>query len=134
MRGINGLILAVLTVHAVAGPRWRDVSTGLTGPYAAVSALAVNASGSTIYALTSASSIFGAARALQIFRSTDAGASWKPLGNIVGVLAMALDPTSATTIYAGTNRGVFASTDGGDTWSSAGLEGKRVSLLVIDPI
>jgi hypothetical protein len=38
------------------------------------------------------------------------------------------------TLYAGTGgAGVFKSTDGGTTWSAAGLSGNRVFALAIDP-
>ncbi len=69
-----------------------------------------------------------------VFRSTDAGASWKLLGSITGVQVVAIDPASLATIYAGTGRGVLKSTDGGESWTSAGLAGTPVSILAIDPI
>ena len=51
------------------------------------------------------------------------------------VVALSIDPTTPTTLYAGTDRGgVFKSTDSGGTWSDLGL-GPAVgfSELVIDP-
>src|SRR5205823_2366422 len=35
------------------------------------------------------------------------------------VLGLAIDPTNPTTVYAGTQGGVFKSTDGGENWSSS---------------
>ncbi len=48
------------------------------------------------------------------------------------VRALAVDPASPTTLYAGTYRGIFKSTDGGHTWSATGLD-TTVRALVIDP-
>ena len=118
----------ILTV-AIEGPhtglasaaRWTNVSNGLTGPASGVKSLVIDSSGSTLYAVGSG-----------VFKSVDAGASWRLLGGITGAQALALDLNSASTIYAGTNRGVFASTDGGESWHSAGLAGTSVNQLVMD--
>ena len=49
--------------------------------------------------------------------------------------ALAIDPQTPTTLYAGGTGGVFKSTDGGESWSavSSGLTDLRVSSLAIDP-
>ena len=49
--------------------------------------------------------------------------------------ALAVDPKTPTTVYAGTQLGVFKTTDGGRRWRSmgAGLGRKRVLALAIDP-
>jgi len=51
-----------------------------------------------------------------------------------GVLisALAIDPLTPTTLYAGTPGGVFKSTDGGTSWSASGLV--NISALAIDPL
>ena len=48
---------------------------------------------------------------------------WTTLGPEGGtVYALAIDPTTPTTLYAGTyDNGVFTSTTGGNSWSAAGL-------------
>src|SRR5579862_6446874 len=56
------------------------------------------------------------------FKSTDAGGLWTPVNtgfpDSTEVTALAIDPTTPTTLYAGTfDAGVFKSTDGGDSWS-----------------
>jgi photosystem II stability/assembly factor-like uncharacterized protein len=127
MRRAFALISAVLCNHTgvALGGGWTNASTGLTGSVPALSAVVIDReTGSTLYALTSGNSIF---------KSTDGGASWSAVGNIIGVLVLALDPTSASIIYAGTAHGVFKSTDGGDSWVSAGLSGASISVLAIDP-
>ncbi len=51
------------------------------------------------------------------------------------VYAIALDPTAPTTIYAGTEDGIFKTTDGGQTWqlANAGIMGTIYSNMVVDP-
>jgi photosystem II stability/assembly factor-like uncharacterized protein len=52
-------------------------------------------------------------------------------------LAMAIDPTSPSTLYAGTDNGVYKSTNSGGSWSTVdtGLSGNALSVtaLAIDP-
>src|SRR6266850_2477863 len=50
----------------------------------------------------------------------------------VMVTALAIDPLTPTTLYAGTAGGVFKSMDGGASWSAIGLI--NVSALAIDPL
>ena len=122
------LSLLVLGLHAgvAFGARWTQVSTGITGSVPGVRAVVVdNVTGSTLYAQTAGNGVF---------KSTDGGASWTPIGNITGVTALALDPTSALVVYAGTGHGVLKTTDGGDSWSFAGLPDTPIFILVVDPI
>jgi uncharacterized protein (TIGR03437 family) len=61
----------------------------------------------------------------QIYRSDDQGATWTPIGNgptglqDVPVTAMVVDPDDSSTLYVGTDIGLFASYDGGNTWTQA---------------
>src|SRR5262249_47149266 len=66
-----------------------------------------------------------------VWRTTDAGATWAPIGDSftnLSVNALALAPGAPETIYAGTGEGfgnpdavrgdgIFKSTDGGNTWT-----------------
>ena len=66
-----------------------------------------------------------------IWKTTNAGASWTPIADLIANIAvtcMAFDPRNANTIYAGTGEGffnsdgvrgagIFKSTDAGATWS-----------------
>lgn len=63
-------------------------------------------------------------------------------GNTPNVRRLAIDPNNPTTVYAGTNRGVFKTVDGGTNWSAAnngfintqpGL-GPDIQAIVVDPI
>jgi len=68
-------------------------------------------------------------------KSTDGGATWgfTNLG-ATELYALAIDPTSPATLYAGTGSGVVRSTDGGATWNAVGLAKTNVSLLAIDRV
>src|ERR1019366_3209558 len=59
---------------------------------------------------------------LSLYKSVDGGNTFADLGTS-GVLhvdqhAFAFDPTTASTIYAGNDGGIFKSTDAGSTWTS----------------
>jgi photosystem II stability/assembly factor-like uncharacterized protein len=58
-------------------------------------------------------------RVAGVFKSTDGGDSWSLKNNglnTIDVNALAIDPGTSSTIYAGTRSGFFKSTDGGDSW------------------
>lgn len=56
-----------------------------------------------------------------------------PIG--VDVVALAIDPSTPATLYAGTDGGVFKSANGGDSWSASntGIWSTYVHALAIDP-
>src|SRR5262249_25875073 len=63
-------------------------------------------------------------------------AGWKTSGPWGGSLyCLTRDPSQSSTLYAGTQRGVYKSTDGGATWqfSGVGMPIERVQTIVIDP-
>lgn len=51
------------------------------------------------------------------------------------VVALAIDPQPSTTLYAGTGRGVYKSTDSGRQWTAinTGLSDRNVEVVAIDP-
>jgi photosystem II stability/assembly factor-like uncharacterized protein len=82
-----------------------------------------------------------------VFKSRDGGQSWEAINsglscsdtvsNNRDVSVMAIDPSSPATLYiAGTDGGVFKSTNEGLTWTAvnAGLNGTRVVALAIVPL
>lgn len=123
------------------GAHWIRLSAGLTTaaglPVQNVVEVAVDP--------TNSSTVF--ASALQtggrnVFKSTDGGRTWRVAsrglspGQEQTVWALAVDPSSPRTVYAGTwSAGVFKSTDGGLSWRPAGngLGPFRVNELVAHP-
>jgi len=78
-----------------------------------------------------------------VFGSVDNGASWQDLTGTVplypggppghpSISTIALDPAAGGTIYAGTNRGLLKTTDGGMTWSLL-LPFTAIRDLAVDP-
>ena len=109
------------------GGTWREV--GLTN--SEIHAFAVSdAAPTTVFAGTSNGT----------FRSSDGGNNWIAINSglpyIPIVYALAFDPVSPTTLYAGgwmyENGGVFKSTNGGSDWmaANAGLEGGQYVLAI----
>lgn len=85
-----------------------------------------------------------------VWKSTDTGATWTPIFDGAGspsIGALAMDPSDANTIYAGTGEsnagggsvayggdGVWKTTDGGGSWTQLGLEGTAsIGRIVVDP-
>jgi photosystem II stability/assembly factor-like uncharacterized protein len=80
-----------------------------------------------------------------VFKSTDGAASWQAAnGGLLpagggGIGALAIDPVTPTTLYAGTfgggSGGVFKSSDAGGSWRAvnSGLPGLAVTALAIAP-
>ncbi|MEW6211467.1 MAG: SBBP repeat-containing protein [Acidobacteriota bacterium] len=80
-----------------------------------------------------------------LIKSTDAGATWREIQlPQTRVTSFALDPINPSIIFAGYTRPsavdagsvsgrLIRSTDGGETWSDAGLSGAVMNLLAIDP-
>ena len=130
------------------GMIWTNVgsfSTGLT--VTQVLALAIDPSTpATLYAGTGNFFSLGGG----IFKSINGGTSWTSVGNVstglpaTPVLALAIDPSTPATLYAGTGNsvllglqtgGIFKSANGGTTWTAAssGLTDTNVFALAIDP-
>ena len=82
-----------------------------------------------------------------IWKTTDAGRTWRPIGDSLppAIGALAVAPSAPDTIYVGTGqvaprydvaagRGVFKSTDGGETWQPLGLAATRdIGRIWVDP-
>ena len=89
-----------------------------------IRALATDSSGSIFATGTTTAADFPVKNAAQpilgdatILRTSDLGTSWTPMGNPPGVVSvLAPDPVAPQVLFAGTNSGVFKSTDSGQTW------------------
>ena len=124
-----GLALAA-TLPILAG--WR-----MAGPFGgSARAIAIDPeNGKTLLA---------GARDSLLFRSDDAGATWRLLpfpGRTPGTIdALIIDPTSSAHFYAGLDAGdspdsgVYESRDGGEHWQAlAGIRGLRIESLAFAP-
>lgn len=71
-----------------------------------------------------------------VLRSNDGGRTWAPaaaIPNAQRVFALAADPTTLQAVYAGTDTGVYKSTNGGQAWVKLAYPGKNVIALAISP-
>jgi photosystem II stability/assembly factor-like uncharacterized protein len=73
---------------------------------------------------------------LGVRKSVDGGITWQGAGLTRRlVLALAVDPKETAVVYAGTDAGLFKSTNAGASWQPVrgALDGVRVEALAIDP-
>jgi photosystem II stability/assembly factor-like uncharacterized protein len=116
------LVTGAIFTGTAGGPAWTSVLTG--SPFIAV---ALNPITPGLVYAGSFADLF--------WRSADGGVNWTqtitglntPGGSVFTIL-----PTGATTLYVGTDSGVFLSDDGGDNWSLSGLDGSDVYALERD--
>lgn len=111
----------------------------------------------TIYAGTSSRYLLGDANptyfnanqaAQGLYKSTDGGSSWIQLGSGfpasntgnaltafkgTDINVVIVDPANSSNLYCGTQNGVWASVDGGQTWTQGTGSGGDVRTLVLDP-
>ena len=126
-----------LSKDSLAGMKWRLIGPFRGGRAEAVTGVAGNPS--VFY--------FGAV-AGGVWKTTDAGLSWKPLFQhqaVSSVGAIAVDPQDPNVIYVGTGEealrgdisfgdGMYKSVDGGATWTHIGLKDTRhIAKILIDP-
>jgi photosystem II stability/assembly factor-like uncharacterized protein len=73
-----------------------------------------------------------------VWKTTDGGVNWTPLGDYfsnLSVYSVAIDPTNSDTYFFGSSSGlIYKSTDAGATWNQlADLSNSRVIKILIDP-
>lgn len=124
-----------------SGGAWASANTGLTSLH--VTALAIDpASSSTLYAATYDRQ--GVDTRGAVYKSTDSGGTWAAASTGLAadsVIALAIDPATPSTLYAGVyafhgGGGVYKSTDAAGTWAltNRGLRNQYAPALVIDPV
>ncbi|HKC85761.1 MAG TPA: SBBP repeat-containing protein, partial [Blastocatellia bacterium] len=117
-------------------------STGLLFPFANV-LLVDPVTPTTVYAGTQ-SGAYKTVNGAESWTQINNGLTDRPIGggNLLNIRKLAIDPGNPSAVYAGTNRGVFKSINGGANWSGAnngfanvqpGL-GPDIQALVIDPV
>lgn len=134
MRRLGFWILATLLTLGATIP--KSYAQGGGPPGGTIFALAIDPSNTaTVYAGTAAAGIF---------KSSDGGGSWSAINvgltaltnraGFVGVNALAIDPVSPATVYAGTGGGVVKSINGGASWNTLNFpQPGGVVALAIDP-
>jgi photosystem II stability/assembly factor-like uncharacterized protein len=143
---VLGLSLLVSGIGAIAQPVPTQLLNGLKwrliGPFRGgrvVAVAGVPGDPTTFY--------FGGVNG-GIWKTTDAGVVWTPIFDsqpVASIGALAVAPSDANTIYAGTGEsdirsdlssgnGVYRSTDGGQSWTHVGLDDTRqISRIAVDP-
>ncbi len=72
-----------------------------------------------------------------IWKSPDGGYTWTPINSGLGNLSVweiVADPNSPSTLYAGTDSGLYKSTDGGINWNYLRFLSLRVRSIAINPL
>ncbi|HEX8633849.1 MAG TPA: carboxypeptidase regulatory-like domain-containing protein [Pyrinomonadaceae bacterium] len=109
-----------LMVSTDGGATWTDRTAGLPNRF--IESITVDPANAAIAYVT-----FGGFGTPHVYRTTNSGATWANIGGTPGqataipnvpVSAFLIDPTSANTLYAGSDIGVFRSTDNGATWAT----------------
>jgi photosystem II stability/assembly factor-like uncharacterized protein len=69
-----------------------------------------------------------------IYKTTNGGTNWSPVGSIASQYAnaLAIDPANTATIYAGGQNGVYQSPDGGVTWNLV-YSATNITSLAMQP-
>jgi photosystem II stability/assembly factor-like uncharacterized protein len=114
------------------GRNWNAINTGLVRP--SVVALVVDPiTPSTVYLAANFSNDFDSSRG--VFKSTDGGGNWNPVNTGLGgagILTLAIDPVTPSTLYAGWSSGIFRTTNGGSSWSQIGSALSFIDAIAID--
>ncbi|HEX5716082.1 MAG TPA: hypothetical protein VF179_07985 [Thermoanaerobaculia bacterium] len=105
------------------GGAWLPSNTGLTATTATQVTVDPHRPG-VLYTLVGLS---------DLYKSTDAGATWSRLGGISGVRTFALDPKTPSLLYAATNQGFLRSQNGGATWVLINADQAGGNWIAIDP-
>jgi photosystem II stability/assembly factor-like uncharacterized protein len=101
-------------VSVNGGANWMDITAGL--PQRSITSITVSPTNPALAYLTVSG--YGSGH---IFLTTNTGANWMDLSNNlpdIPVNALLIDPLNASTLYAGTDVGVFRSTNSGTAWNT----------------
>lgn len=86
-----------------------------------------------------ASTLYAGTVGQSIWRSQDIGKTWNRASNGIfpeaDIRAIVVDPADSKTLYAGTEKGVVKTTDGGDSWRHlpSDMDSKEIWSLAIHP-
>ena len=127
------------------GENWFAVNSGLTTPDAlAVRSVAVHPENSSIVLRGGGSLVNGELKS-GLWRSHDGGKSWKLVTSeidfdgrgpttLFGEIMMFCPQDPNLVVASGETKGLFISRDAGETWTSAGLTGERITSMAFSPV
>lgn len=115
----------IIYVGAPAGGVWKTTDGGSTWtplgddlPSIGVSWIAIDPTNTDILYMATGDNDGGDTYSIGIYKSTDAGLTWNPTGNIAGATnKVIIDPSNTNVLYSATTGGVFKSTDAGANWT-----------------
>ena len=122
-------LYAKRTLSLFRGGLWRSSDGGVSWQPAGLGSIILS------LALTP-SSLYAGTIGSGVYRSDDRGLTWRAASDgLTGfdIFALAVDPTTPTTLYAATDNGVHKSDDSGLTWRAVGLPGQSVWALAAIP-
>lgn len=135
------IIYAATTVGAYrtrdAGRSWEERMRGMKEVHIVVTLALAPTNPNIIYAGTTGG----------VYKSTDGASTWKKVNTglipaeildaslSLGVNILMVDPVDPLTTYAGTTKGLFKTTNGGESWHRIGeaLPDQFISTMVVDP-
>lgn len=145
---LAALLLPTAVAAATATPRLDTAALGALAARAIGPSTMSGRLTAVEVAASDPKTIWVGAAAGGVWKSTNAGVSWKPVFDkamVASVGAIGLDPTRPTHAFVGTGEsctrnsvsfgeGIFRTTDGGDSWERVGLEKtERIAKVVVDP-
>ena len=149
---VSGAFLAGLSLAAVAAEAPVFDSGVISGLGARnIGAAAMSGRISALAGSTDASgkvTLFVGSASGGVWKSTDGATTFKPVFDeqpVQSIGAIAIDPSHPQNVWVGTGEswtrnsvsigdGIYRSTDGGETWTHAGLpDSERISRIVVDP-
>ena len=102
-----------------SGATWTAKTVSPSGTYAQATALAISPANPNLIYMCG--TYYSGSSYNRVYKSTDGGATWADvtggIGTVNTIYALAVDPTNANKVYAGTAWGVYRSTDAGGTWT-----------------
>ena len=118
----DGKVFKCTSLNPASGiDTWTDVTpSGNNGGFVRRVVVDLN-NKNKIYATYGGYNTSGTLTSRHVWYSTDQGSTWNDIsGNLpnVPVHSLAIDPISSSTLYVGTETGVYSTTNSGGTWSS----------------
>ena len=104
------------------GSTWAEINNGFPMKATSAHAIVIDPTDTeTVYVATYMEGLFHTnGQGTGIYKSTDGGGTWTPMNEGLAsgdVASLAIDPFDPQTLFAGTDRGLFVTRNGGEEWS-----------------